>query len=119
MNNAMAQNILFTEHILWLKNLDQVQYQLKELQKRLEKSTPSFHDNIIMPRMEQFQKRLIRQREVMDLLRHEIEQHENKLESKESLAHILLQEHIALREQFNRFYELFIEFEHDFDKLLR
>src|ERR1044072_748680 len=116
MNDTMAQNLLFTEHISWLKNIDQAKSELRELELRLEKAAPQFHAKAMMARVEQFQNRLIRQREVLDELRHEVKQHDNHLETMDSPAHVLLLEHIGLREQYNRFYELFIELERDFDE---
>ncbi len=118
MSTAIAQNLLFTEHILWIKNLDQVKIEFKELQSRLEKALPNFQSQPILARVEQFQNRFIRQREVVDELRHEIKQHENHLERLDEPTHVLLMNHVTLRAQYNRFYELFIEMERDFDEFL-
>lgn len=118
MNSAMAQNLLFTEHNLWLKNLDQVKFEFKDLQIRLERALPHLHSKPLLARVEQFQNRFIRQREVVDELRHEIKQHENHLEKMDQPAHLLLLEHVGLRDQFSRFYDLFIELERDFDEFL-
>ena len=118
MNQTSAQSMLFTEHLNWLRSMAQTKNQFKELQSRLEHAIPHFSNTENMPRVEQFQNRFIRQREVIDELRHEIKQHENHLEQKDQPNQLLLLTHISLRNQFNRFYELYIELERDFDEFL-
>ena len=118
MNEAIAQNLLYTEHNLWLKNLDQLKAGCKDLQGRLELLITKFKKPELLARIEQFQNRFIRQREVIDELRHEIKQHENHLEQNNFPSHILLLEHNELREKYSRFYDLFIELERDFDEFL-
>ena len=118
MSTATAENLLFTEHTSWIKNLDQVKLEFKDLQARLERALPLLHSRLMMAKVEQFQNRFIRQREVVDELRHEIKQHENHLERKDEPTHVLLLNHVALRDQYNRFYDLFVELERDFDEFL-
>jgi hypothetical protein len=118
MNQTATQSMLFTEHFSWLRIMDQTKNQFKELQSRLEESIPQFSYSGSMARVEQFQNRFIRQREVIDELRHDIKQHENHLEEMDQPNQLLLLTHISLREQFNRFYDLFIELERDFDEFL-
>lgn len=118
MNQTSAQSMLFTEHFNWLRAMDQAKNQFKELQSRLEDVIPHFSYTESMARAEQFQNRFIRQREVIDELRHEIKQHENHLEQMDQPNQFLLLTHISLRNQFNRFYDLYIELERDFDEFL-
>ncbi len=118
MNNTATQNLLFTEHVAWLRELDQAKHQVKDLESRLEASMVQFGQSKMLAKVESYQNRFIRQREVIDELRHEIKQHENHLEQMDQPTHLLLLSHIALREQFNRFYDLFIELERDFDEFL-
>ncbi|MCF8426998.1 MAG: hypothetical protein K9H61_01365 [Bacteroidia bacterium] len=118
MNQTAAQAQLFTEHVNWLRVIDQTKSQFQDLQARLELGLPQFTHTHLMARVEQFQNRFIRQREVIDELRHEIKQHENHLERKDQPGHLLLLTHITLRDQFNRFYDLYIELERDFDEFM-
>ncbi|OYU97142.1 MAG: hypothetical protein CFE21_02290 [Bacteroidetes bacterium B1(2017)] len=118
MNQNAAQAILFTEHTNWLRMIDQTKSQYKDLQNRLERALPQFDHTALMARVEQFQNRFIRHREVIDELRHEIKQHENHLQQLDQPNHLLLLTHINLRDQFNRFYDLYIELERDFDEFL-
>lgn len=118
MNQTASQALLFTEHHNWLRVIDQTKVQFRDLQSRLEHALPQFSHTPLMARVEQFQNRFIRQREVLDELRHEIKQHENHLEQMDQPTHLLLLTHIGLREQYSRFYELYIELERDFDEFL-
>jgi hypothetical protein len=118
MNQTASQALLFNEHNNWLRIIDQTKLQFKEMQNRLEHAIPIYVHSPIMAKVEQFQNRFIRQREVLDELRHEIKQHENHLEQMDQPNHLLLLTHISLREEFNRFYDLYIELERDFDEFL-
>lgn len=118
MNQTASQALLFTEHQSWLRVIDQTKIQFRDLQIRLEHALPQFKNSLMMARVEQFQNRFIRQKEVIDELRHEIKQHENHLEQMDQPTHLLLLTHIGLREQFNRFFELYVELELDFDEFL-
>ncbi|MDZ4666658.1 MAG: hypothetical protein SGJ00_02125 [bacterium] len=118
MSQTASQSVLFSEHAKWLRVIDQTKLQFKELQKRLEHALPHYLHTPEIARVEQFQNQFIRHKEVIDELRHEIKQHENHLEKKDQPAHLLLLTHVALRDQFNRFYDLYIELERDFDEFL-
>jgi hypothetical protein len=118
MNQTASQSLLFSEHVNWLRVIDQTKTQFKDLQNRLEHALPLYLHTPHMARVEQFQNRFIRHREVIDELRHEIKQHENHLELLDQPSHLLLLTHVGLREQYNRFYDLYIELERDFDEFL-
>jgi hypothetical protein len=118
MSQNAAQAQLFSEHINWLRMIDQTKAQFRELQRRLELSLPQLNHTSMMVRVEQFQNKFIRQREVIDELRHEIKQHENHLQRLDQPSHLLLLTHISLRDQFNRFYDLYIELQRDFDEFM-
>lgn len=113
-----TQNTLFSEHLQWLHYIDNTKPKIVDLRKKLEDAVPHFGGTQLMPRVEQFQNRLIRQREVVDELRHEIKQHENHLQKLDQPSHLLLLTHVNLRNQFNRFLDLYVELERDFDEFL-
>lgn len=113
-----AQNKLFSEHVQWLNYIETTKPKICDLRQKLADVIPHFTGTQMMPCVEQFQNRFIRQREVIDELRHEIKQHENHLERLDQPSHLLLLTHISLREQFNRFLDLYIELERDFDEFL-
>lgn len=118
MNVAFAPNTLYNEHLNWLKNLSVCKLQVKSFQEDLSRQFGSVKTKEILPLVEQFQNKFIRQSEVIDELRHQIKEHENHLESLRSKEHYLMLEHIQLRGEFLRFYDLFIELERDFEEFL-
>lgn len=118
MNNSSAQNLLYTEHLNWLKVLAQSKVQLADLESRLSSSIGQLEHTKMLAKVESFQNRFIRQREVVDELRHEIKQHENHLERMDQPSHLLLLTHVGLREEMVRFYDLYLELQRDFDEFL-
>lgn len=118
MATEITQDLFLTEHIGWLSKLDSTKMCFKALELQLQDGLKEFTKARLMPQVESFQNRFIRQREVIDELRHEIKQHENHLQQLDQPAHLLLLTHVNLRDQFNRFLELFVELERDFDEFL-
>ncbi|MBU3663372.1 MAG: hypothetical protein FGM41_09285 [Bacteroidetes bacterium] len=118
MNSSSAQNLLYTEHLSWLKVLAQSKVQLVDLETRLALSLGQLAHTKMLAQVESFQNRLIKQREVVDELRHEIKQHENHLERMDQPSHLLLLTHVSLREEMVRFYDLYLELQRDFDEFL-
>ncbi len=118
MATEITQDLFFTEHIGWLTKLDNTKMYFKELELQLQDGLKEFTNARLMPQVESFQNRFILQREVIDELRHEIKQHESHLQQLDQPAYLLLLTHVNLRDQFNRFLELFVELERDFDEFL-
>lgn len=114
----ITQNNLLTEHLNWLSKLDNAKLSFKDLELRLQNGLKEFIGAKMLPLVESYQNRFIRQREVIDELRHDIKQHENHLQKLDQHPHLLLLTHVNLRDQFKRFFELFIELERDFDEFL-
>jgi uncharacterized coiled-coil protein SlyX len=107
------------EHFTWLKHLDFYKAQLGVMDKELQGFAKESSSKKVAPRIEQFQNQFIRQREVMDELRHNIKQHENEIErmtrfALEYLRDRVTKDHMVLRADYKRFVELFIEMEQDF-----
>lgn len=107
------------EHFTWLKHLDFYKAQLVVMDKELLGFAKESASKKVAPRVEQFQNQFIRQREVMDELRHNVKQHENEIErmtrfALEYLRDRVTRDHIVLRGEYKRFVELFIEMEQDF-----
>ncbi|MFN4083364.1 MAG: hypothetical protein ACK4K9_06995 [Bacteroidia bacterium] len=118
MNTQAVINPLSTEYLQWLTNLSLYKNELKSLENSLSKLSIKISRKDLLAKVEQFQNRFIRQREVLDELRHEIKQYENHLEEGNLNEFELQIEHYNLKEQFTRFYDLFIELERDFDEFL-
>jgi hypothetical protein len=111
------------EHLTWLKHLDFYKAQLNIMGKELQGFAKESSSKKVAPRVEQFQNQFIRQREVIDILRHNVKQHENEIErmtrfALEYLRDRVTKDHLALRSEYNRFVELFIEMEQDFHDFL-
>lgn len=110
---------LETEHVKWLKSIDLFKQQLILMDKEIAEFVTGKYPKSLAPRIEQFQNQIIRQREVLDILRHDIKSHENEIErmtnfALEYLRDRVTREHIALKSEYNRFVELFLELELDF-----
>ncbi|MEI6508591.1 MAG: hypothetical protein WCO54_08890 [Bacteroidota bacterium] len=123
METVKTQKIsLTTEHIFWLEYIEHAKLELKSMQERLIEHLPTF-SNKMLARVEQFQNRFIRQKEVTDILRHNIKAHENDIERMTRLSLDYLQlrvanDHTVLKNEYNRYVELFVELVQDFNEFL-
>jgi hypothetical protein len=122
METTNASNALATEHVKWLQYIDHSKKELKDMQNRMADLLPFFSSKMAAG-VEQFQNRFIRQGEVTDILRHNIKAHENDIERMTRLSLDYLQlrvasDHMALKGEFKRYVELFVELEQDFNEFL-
>lgn len=120
---TVVAHSLETEHIKWLKSLELYKQQLAVMEQEMIQFVASRPPRTISPRIEQFQNQFIRQREVLDTLRHNIKAHENEIErmtnfALEYLRDRVTREHIKLKSEYKRFVELFMEMEQDFQDFL-
>lgn len=111
------------EYLQWLKEIDFYKSQLKKMQGELEAFLPTFYSRDFAARVEQFQNRFIRQREVIDILRHDVKAHENSFEALRILPTPDLRDrvermHNRLRKDVIVFVDLFVELEQDFNDFL-
>jgi hypothetical protein len=111
------------EHITWLKHLDFYKAQLVVMEKELALFAKESTSKKVGPKVEQFQNQFIRQRDVIDTLKHNVKQHENEIErmtrfALEYLRDRVTRDHLILKEEYKRFVELFIEMEQDFHDFL-
>lgn len=111
------------EHFTWLKHLEFYKAQLGVMEKELQLFAKESSSKKVAPKVEQFQNQFIRQREVIDVLRHNVKQHENEIErmtrfALEYLRDRVTKDHMVLRAEYKRFVELFIELEQDFQDFL-
>jgi hypothetical protein len=122
METLKATNALTTEHIKWLNYIDLTKDELKDMQDRLTTMAPTFSPKMLSG-LEQFQNRFIRQAEVTDILRHNVKAHENDIERMTRLSLDYLQlrvasDHVTLKSEYQRYVELFVELEQDFNEFL-
>lgn len=111
------------EYAQWLNQIDFYKQELKKMQLQLEQFIPTFYSKDFAARVEQFQNRFIRQREVIDILRHDVKAHENDLERLKFIPSDAMQQKVArthkrLKNDVLTFVDLFVELEQDFNDFI-
>ena len=110
---------LHFEHNLWLNELafskDELPIFVNRLSGVMEKNT----DKAFEAQAESFQNKLIRQKEVVDELRHAIKAHESELahyaiEHPIAIDHVHFVDHVDIRGKMARFTTLYATFKKDF-----
>lgn len=111
------------EYRNWLRRIDDYKSELAYMQRQLETTLSAYYSRSFAAMIEQFQNRFIRQREVIDILRHDVKAHENDLEALEQNDDVSLRERVKvtrwkLRDEVRTFKDLFMELERDFSDFL-
>lgn len=101
-------------HISWNSVLDLTRDEILSFEKRLQEIVKVNTDKSILAQAEHFQNQFIRQKEVMDELRHDIHEDElriaqNVKENSVAAEHRKLEENFELKKQFEKFNKLFID----------
>ena len=114
---------LHFEHRLWLNELNFAKDEMESFSKRLNEVISRNTNDAFSASAESFQNRLIRQNEVVDILRHDIKKHESELahfaeEHPIAIDHVHFEDHKNLREQMTRFSSLYAEFKADFMRFI-
>ncbi len=114
---------LHNDHQLWLNTLRFCKDEIGIFDKRMEDIAGRTAGNEVMAELEHFQNRYIREREVIDELRHDIKQHENHLEKfaiehPVAVDHVLFTDHSELRDRLNTFEKLYHELKVEFMRWL-
>ena len=110
---------LHFEHQVWLNTLQFCKDEITIFERRMGELAERNTDKTLLAELEHFQNQYIRQREVIDVVRHDIEQHENFLE-KESKEHNTaidrrsFADHTELRSQMETFEKLYRELKDEF-----
>lgn len=112
-------NDLHFEHQVWLNALSFYKEEIGIFEKRLEEVVTRNTVTEVLAQVEHFQNQYIREREVIDELRHDIKQHENFLEkeSKEhpvAIDHRAFGDHVELRDRMETFEKLYRELKTEF-----
>ncbi|MFN7312809.1 MAG: hypothetical protein ACK5UI_04930 [Bacteroidota bacterium] len=107
----------------WLAEIDFYKKELQSMQNELENFIPTFYNQSFAAHVEQFQNRFIRQREVIDILRHDVKAHENDVEvlvihPSPELRTKVESKHTRLKNDMITFIDLFVELERDFNDFL-
>lgn len=112
---------LHYEHRLWLNELKFYKEELSILQERLGEIVSKNTNNEVEAGVESFQNRLDLQRKHISEIKHRIKKHETFLSefAKDhpiAIDHVHFSDHTDIRENFERFRELYQEMKHDFNR---
>lgn len=115
---------LHFDHKLWLNELKFFEMQLNVFQERLEEIINRNNDNSILAEIEAFQNRIIRQKEVIDDIKHKIRLREQDLETHSNDESIdsdnpFYIEHDNEREEMVTFIKLYQDMRASFMKFLK
>lgn len=114
---------LHSDHRIWLNALTFYKEEIGILEHRLQEIAARNTGKDVLAELEHFQDQYIRQREVIDELRHEFKQHENGLEKEVrthpiAVDHRLFKDHTAHREAMATFEKLYRELKDEFQHWL-
>ena len=118
-NGTKHLSDLHFEHQVWLNTLQFCKDEITIFERRMGELATRNTNSTLLAELEHFQNQYIRQREVIDVLRHDIKQHENFLE-KESIEHPTaidrrtFGDHTELRNQMETFEKLYRELKDEF-----
>lgn len=114
---------LHFEHNVWLNTLQFCKEEINIFERRMEELVARNTDKTLLAELEHFQNQYIREREVIDELRHGIKEHENFLEKemKEhpvAIEHRAFGDHAELRDRMVTFEKLYRELKEEFYRWL-
>ncbi|MBX2980181.1 MAG: hypothetical protein KF905_12860 [Flavobacteriales bacterium] len=118
-SKAVYIDDLHHDHMMWLNVLRFCKDEIGIFERRMEDVVRRNNAPEVMAELEHFQNQYIREREVIDELKHDIKQHENMLE-KEAIAHPIaidhrhFTDHTELRERMATFEKLYGELKQEF-----
>jgi hypothetical protein len=124
-NTVQKEKIYITDlhfqHKVWINELSFSKEKLAIYQERLEDLASRNTDREMKLEQEQFQNRFIRQREVIDVLSHEVREHESDLvkfakEHPVATDRVHFEDHTDMRDKMNTFSKLFTELKQDFHR---
>ena len=114
---------LHFDHMEWLNILRFRKDEIMIFERRLEEVVRRNTGTEVLAELEHFQNRYIREREVIDEMRHDIKEHENRLEkeAKEhpvAIDHRYFVDHSELRERMTTFERLYAELKEELHRWL-
>lgn len=116
---------LHAEHDEWQDKIRSYRHEIHEMNTSLEEIVSKSPTTEDLVKVEHFQNQLIRQREVLDILRHNFKQHENLIEAKEdNLERLeindqrLFENHKMYRQELADFERLFKELRQEFNSFV-
>lgn len=115
---------LHFEHDMWLNAIKFYRDELVIFESRLAEVSSKNSSIEVKAQVEHFQNQFIREREVLDHLRHDIKAHENELiqyakDHPVALDHVYFRNHTDLEERMSTFVKIWKELRADYMKFLR
>lgn len=105
---------------VWVNELIFYKEEVSLYENRLEELVRKYTDRNMLAQLERFQNQFIRQKEVIDELKHEVKAHENILQqfaqthNEIELQHTLFEYHNKLKEDMITFKKLYTDVKNDF-----
>lgn len=120
---ALYHNDLMYDHARWENELDFYKREIGILEDHLGDLILRDLSQDMLIKVEQYQNRFIRQKEVLDELTHQIHLYEDELEGKDpadkvSDVQAYLPRHREMAQQIHRFHDLYMELRADFNAFL-
>ncbi len=114
---------LHSEHTEWLNKLSFNKDEIQSFNNRLAEVIKANNSIEVAANVEHFQNQFIRQREVIDELRHEIKQYENNLvmqveANPVASDHRIVVDHPGLRDQMETFEKIYSDLKNEFNHFL-
>jgi hypothetical protein len=111
------------EYKHWLNEIEFYNSELVNMQDQLADFTPTFYKKYFAENILHFQNRFIYQREVIDILKHDLKQQENDIKKLQAYPTPKLRDkvsrmHLRLRNDVAIFFDLFLELKRDFSDFL-
>ena len=118
-NKSVYIDDLHFEHKLWKRQLDFYREELSLFDNRLEDLVKRWTSIEVLAQLEQFQNRFVREREVIDELRHDINEHATILahyaeEHPVAIDRVRFDDQVSLRDRMETFQKLFDELKQSF-----
>lgn len=115
---------LHFEHEMWLNAMSFYEEELKIFESRLAEVSKKNTDFEVKAKVEHFQNRFIREREVIDTLKHDIKLHEQSLvtyakEHPVAIDHVYFENHTGLEDRMEMYKKLWLELRQEFMMFLR
>ena len=114
---------LHFDHELWANELEFYKKEIEIFNKRLEEIVVRYTKKEVLAELEKYQNHYIRQKEVLDILNHDIKIHEEALvkyakDHPIAIEHKYFRDHIELRDEYETFVKIYQDLKKEFIRFL-
>lgn len=123
-NETVHISDLHFDHRLWINELKFFEMQLNVFEERLEEVVAQNSDNSVLARIEAFQNRIIRQKEVIDEIKHKIRLREQDISDMDNNLSLgekdkLFQEYVDEQDEMKTFIKLYQNMKDEYLEFLK